>query len=162
MDLFLLNALFRYCPKTGRLYRGRKLVPGTPVYPGSKTLVVGVKGKMQNYARICFLMHFGYLPAHVRHRDRDPGNNRPDNLYDPAAEKKPEKTKQKFHEGKFPGVCVMRCQRTGKHRGYQGSIYFGGKRHRTPVVETPELARDLRLLLAAQVEWLASQKETAQ
>lgn len=164
MDLFLLNALFRYCPKTGRLYRGRSVVKGTPTYPGSKTLVVGVKGKMETYARVCFLMHFGYLPKTVRHRDLNASNNCPDNLYDPARDPKkaPAKAEKVTHAGKYPGVCVMRCQRTAKHRGYQGSVYHGGKRHRTPVVETAEMARDLLLLLTAQVEWLAQQKENAQ
>lgn len=107
-------------------------------------------------ARVCWILHHGFVPNQVRHRDGDYNNFLPDNLYAPGS---PE---NETHEGKYPFVSVIRDQRTGKHRGYQGSVYYKTRRHRTPVVDTPEMARDLRVLLAAQVEWLASQKETAQ
>jgi hypothetical protein len=111
---------------------------------------------MHSFARVCWVLHYGFIPGQVRHRNGDVKDNAIGNLYAPGS---PE---NETHEGKYPYVSVIRDQRTGKHRGYQGSVYEGARRHRTPVVETAEMARDLRLLLAAQVEWLAQQKETAQ
>ena len=161
MDIRALKYTFRYNPRLGHLYRGTSRVKGTPKYPGGPK-VVGFRGRMLSLGRVAFILHHGYAPAKVRHRDGNHENNKIENLFDPAREEKAEPSKELAHAGKYLGVCVMRCQRTGKHRGYQGSVYHGGKRHRTPVVETAEMARDLRLLLAAQVEWEAQQKENAQ
>lgn len=155
MDIQLLKQALRYNATRGHLYRGVTRILGTEKYPNGPR-VFSLYGKMYGMARVCWALHYGLLPTQVRHRDGDYTNFRPENLYAPGC---PE---NETHEGKYPFVSVIRDQRTGKHRGYQGSVYEGARRHRTPVVETPEMARDLRMLLAAQVEWLASQKETAQ
>lgn len=160
MDIRILKAVFRYNPRTGRLYRGRELVKGTPKYPGGPLLVYFERRNV-SYARVCFAIHHGYLPAKVRHFGKS-ADNRAENLYDPA--KLPEKSDRQAHEGIYRGVSVIRDQRTARHRGYQGSVYFGNptRRHRTAVVETPEEARDLRAALKEWLEWVESQKGTAQ
>lgn len=154
MDIPLLKTVLRYDPIKGTLYRGAKKINGTRRAPGG-ALVFSLFGKMHSYARVCWVMHHGFIPNQVRHRNDDVTDNSADNLYAPGAT-------DTTHEGIYPYVSIVRDQRTGKHRGYQGSVYEGARRHRTPVVETAEMARDLRLLLAAQVEWLAQQKETPQ
>lgn len=158
MDIRILKAVFRYNQRTGRLYRGRELVKGTPKYPGGPLLVY-FEGRNVSYARVCFSIHHGYTPAKVRHFGKS-SDNRAENLYDPA--KLPEKSYRQAHEGVYRGVSVVRDQRTARHRGYQGSVYIDGRRHRTAVVETPEEARDLRAALKEWLEWVESQKGTAQ
>lgn len=138
MDIQGLKAVFRYSAKTGKLYRGKKRVDGTCSEKGGR-LSVGFEGRMVRYSRVCFALHFGYLPRQVRHRNGDAQDNRPANLYDVDEVGAP-----KRHEGLYPGVSVVRCQRTARHRGYQGSVYHGGKRHRTPVQETPEQAKAMQ------------------
>lgn len=155
MDIQHLKSCLRYNAVRGHLYRGVKRITGTEKYPGGPR-VFSLNGKIYPMARVCWVLHYGFVPTQVRHRDGDYTNFLPDNLYAPGS---PE---HETHEGRYPYVSVIRDQRTGKHRGYQGSVYHTGRRHRTPVVETAEMARDLRLLLAAQVEWLAQQKETPQ
>lgn len=162
MNASLLKSIFRYDAALGRLYRGRQLVAGTPKWPGGP-LVVSVGGKITSYARICFAIHNGYLPAQVRHRSQDQRDNSAGNLYDPShAAKKPRAAPAAPHAGKYPGVSVVRCQRRGVFRGYQGSVYFAGLRYRTPVVETPEAARDMRAALKAWLEYAAQQKDSPQ
>lgn len=158
MDIRLLKAVFRYNPRTGRLYRGREIVKGTPKYPGGP-LLVSFEGRNVSYARVCFSIHHGYTPMQVRHYGKS-DDNRAANLYDPA--RLAAKSDRQPHAGVYRGVSVLKDQRTGRHRGYQGSVYLGGKRHRTAVTETPEQARDLRTALKEWLEWVDSQKGTAQ
>lgn len=158
MNIETMKAVFRYNSALGRLYRGRNLARGTPKFPGGP-LQISVGGKIYSYARICFAILHGYLPATVRHHDEDVQNNRGDNLYDPARGKGcPPRDIVLHHEGKYFGVCVIKSRRTGNIRGYQGSIYIDNVRHRTAVVDTPELARDLRLFLKAELDWYESKK----
>lgn len=148
VDLIKLNATFRYDGRTGRLYRGRNVVPGTEKTPGGP-LQVFFDGGAVSYSRACFAIQYGYLPKQVRHRNGRVQDNRKRNLYDPSA--KNEETGQPEtlpHAGKYRGVSVVNCQYSQRHRGYRGSVYVEGKRHYTAVVETPELARDLRQWLA--------------
>lgn len=163
MDIQLLKAVFRYNPRTGRLYRGREIVKGTPKFPGGP-LIVSFQGRTVSYARACFAIYHGYLPKQVRHRNSKSADNRADNLYDPDDNRRglSAKIERPVHAGVYRGVSVIRCQRTGRHRGYQGSVYADGKRHRTTIVETPEEARDLRTALKDWLEWVDSQKGTAQ
>ena len=141
MDFSKLSAIFRYNGRTGRIYRGRNLVPGTPKYEDGP-LMLFFDGRPVLYARACFALAHGYLPKQVRHRNGKVQDNRQCNLYDPSAETAAEKVLP--HAGRYPGVHVVNCQRTGRFRGYRGSAYIGGRRFYTAVVETPELARDLR------------------
>lgn len=139
MDIQKLKDVFRYNPRTGKLYRGIKRVDGTCSEKGGR-LSVGFAGRAVRYARVCFALHFGYLPKYVRHRNGDVQDNRAVNLYDPED---PTVEIPQRHEGLYPGVAVVRCQRTGRHRGFQGSVYAGGKRHRTAITATPEEAKVL-------------------
>ncbi len=158
MNIDTMRQLFRYNSALGRLYRGRNLARGTPKFPGGP-LQISVRGKVYSYSRICFAILYGYLPATVRHKDDDVQNNRGDNLYDPARGVFQAHNEVVLpHDGRYFGVCVIRSRRTGEIRGYQGSKYIDNVRHRTPVVETPEMARDLRLFLIAELEWLESKK----
>lgn len=154
LDIPELKALLRYEPITGRLYRDRKRIYGTPKTPGGP-LVFSLRGKMHAMARVCWALHYGFLPNQVRYKNGDHTDNRIDNLYAPGA-------MELTHEGKYPYVSVIRDQRTGRHRGYQGSVYLDGRRHRTAVVETPEEARDLRELMARWLEYASQPKENAQ
>lgn len=156
LDIPILQALLKYDPASGRLMRGRERIKGTRKYAGGP-LVFSLRGKMHSMGRVCWALHYGFLPGQVRYRNGDPTDNRIDNLYAPGAT-------ELTHEGKYPGVSVIRDQRTARHRGYQGSVYFGNpiRRHRTAVVETPEEARDLRAALKEWLEWVESQKGTAQ
>lgn len=162
MDIEGLKQTFKLNAKLGRLYRGKNLVWGTPKFDGGP-LVVTYKGKQVPYARVCYALHHGYLPRQVRHRNGQTQDNRIENLYDPVrVQAEQENGGVMPHAGKYVGVYLTHCQYSGKFRGYRGAFYFQGKRHYTPVVETAEMARDLRMLLAAQVEWEAQQKENTQ
>lgn len=156
LDIPILKALLTYCPHTGKLMRERTRIKGTRKYVGGP-LVFSLRGQIHSMGRVCWALHYGFLPSQVRYRNGDPTDNRIDNLYAPGAT-------ELTHEGKYPGVSVIRDQRTGRHRGYQGSVYAGNpvRRHRTAVVETPEQARDLRTALKDWLEWVDSQKGTAQ
>lgn len=150
---FLLSEIFTYQPSIGRLYRDGKLVKGCEKYPGG-TRRVWLAGKLIPIGRICWELHYGQPPTgQVRYRDGNRSNQRIENLYDPSVP---------THAGRYPGVQVLKCQRTDRHRGYQGSVYVNGKRRRTPVAETPEQARDLLVLLKLQVQWEQAQQESAQ
>lgn len=144
MDIQVLSGIFRYDGRLGRLYRGRKLVEGTPKSEDGP-LVVTINGKQFLYARVCFALAHGYWPKQARHRNGRVRDNRKANLYDPSAESAAGNAHA--HAGKYPGVHIVNCQRTGRFRGYRGSAYIGGRRFYTAVVETPEMARDLRKTL---------------
>jgi hypothetical protein len=157
-----LKLVFRYNAKVGRLYRGKQLAPGTPKWPGGPLLIL-FGGKQVSYARVCFALYYGYFPPQARHRNGRVQDNRACNLYDPnKVDPETGETQALPHAGKYRGVYLTNCQYSGRFRGYRGAVYCRGKRHYTPVVETPETARDLLLLLTAQVEWEAQQKENAQ
>lgn len=144
MDIQLLQVLLRYDPVRGSLYRGVRRIKGTERYEGGP-LCFSLQGKVYSLPRVCWALYHGSEPVgQVRHHDMDRRNNRPENLFDTRAPVRP-------HKGKYPGVSVLRDQRTGKHRGYQGSVYVSGVRHRTEVAETPEAARDLRETLQAKL-----------
>lgn len=151
VQLDILRATFRYNGKLGRLYKGTQLVRGTPKHEGGP-LVVWHQGRQVKYARLCFALAHGYQPAQVRHRDGNDRNNRQDNLYDPAV--------STSKGARFPGVYIVKCQKTGRFRGYRGIFTHQGKRFYTPVVEKIETARDLRVMLVVQVEYEASQEKT--
>ena len=151
MDLHILQATFRYNPKLGHLYKGRERVAGTPKHSGGP-LVTWFNGRQEKFARICFALAYGYEPKQVRHRDGDSRNNRKDNLYDPA-QVVPDGSPQR-------GVYSVKCQKTGRFRGYRGVFNYQGRRFYTPVVENREMARDLRVMLVVQVEYEASQEKT--
>lgn len=151
MDMHLLRATLRYNEKLGHLYRGRERVAGTPKHAGGP-LVVWFNGRQEKFARVCFALAYGYEPKQVRHRDRDTRNNRKDNLYDPA-QSTPQVASQ-------CGVYPVKCQKSGRFRGYRGVFTHKGKRFYTPVAKNPEIARDLRVMLVVQVEYEASQEKT--
>lgn len=142
LDLTILRATFRYCPRLGRLYRGRELVKGTPKYVGGP-LVVWHQGRHHKYARICFVLARGYEPQQVRHRNGKDCDNQLENLYDPAVGTR--------SGAKYPGVYSVQCQKTGRHRGYRGVVTFKRKRLYTAVVETVEGAAQLRKDLQQEV-----------
>lgn len=51
---------------------------------GSKTrrgyIIVGIDGKHYMAHRLVYLMHYGYVPKHIDHRDRNKHNNKIENL----------------------------------------------------------------------------------
>lgn len=143
MEVEHLKGAFRYDGKTGHLYRGRDKIEGTEKYEGGP-LLVSFKGRPVIYSRVCFAILHGYLPRQVRHRNGRVQDNRSVNLYDPNATAETGEPEHLPHSGRYKGVHVVNCQYSGKFRGYRGSVYHNGKRLYTPVVETPELARDLR------------------
>jgi hypothetical protein len=72
-----LHEIFEY--KDGFLFRKK-----TGVVAGSKDtkgyLISSVDGKRQKNHRIIFMMHYGYLPRIIDHIDRNPANNKIENL----------------------------------------------------------------------------------
>jgi len=81
-----VKELFDYDPKTGNLYR--KTRSSNRVQIGALAGVVGKRGykyvtiryKKQYVHRIIFLMHKGYLPKYIDHKDTDRLNNKIENL----------------------------------------------------------------------------------
>lgn len=161
MDISTLRQALRYDPKTGRLYRGRVRIAGTRKYEGGP-LVFNFGAQRYTFARVCFALHYGYAPARVRHVNGDQQDNRADNLYDPANPAAVPKRAALPHAGKYPGVYAITSQYNGKFRGYRGDFYFAKRRYYTPVVETPEQARDLRAALKSWIEYAAHQKDSQQ
>ena len=82
----LLHQLFEY--KGGKLYwkvdaaYNVKIgdVAGTTDSKGYKT--TKINGKIYKVHRLIFLMHYGYLPKFVDHKDKNPSNNKIENLRD--------------------------------------------------------------------------------
>lgn len=143
LNIDILRATFRYCPRLGRLYRGRELVKGTPKYAGGP-LVVWHQGRHHKYARICFVLARGYEPTQVRHRNGKDGDNTLANLYDPNVGTR--------SGAKHPGVYSVQCQKTGRHRGFRGVLTIKGKRLYTAVVGDIETAAVLRKALKRELE----------
>lgn len=150
-------AAVTYDPKAGTLHVGKRLVKGTQLANGGQ-LVFNYKGRRFMFARVCYAKYHGYLPPILRHFDRDPRNNAIDNLY-PAQDPK---YFDLLHATAYPYVSEVVCKRTKVLLGYRGTVFLGRRQHRTTVVETPEEARDLRAALKEWLEWVESQKGTAQ
>jgi hypothetical protein len=73
----VLHELFEY--KDGNLIRKKtNSIAGSIDTNGY--LITSVLGKKQKNHRIIFLMHYGYLPKIIDHIDRNPANNKIENL----------------------------------------------------------------------------------
>ena len=78
-----MQELFEY--RNGELYR-KVAIKNTKI--GDKAgsahtegyLQIGIDGKTYKLHRVIFLMHYGYLPDEVDHKDTDPSNNKIENL----------------------------------------------------------------------------------
>jgi hypothetical protein len=149
MNVNELRRVFSYDPRTGALLQN-----GYPI----ASQVVKLPGpgypKSVNYASLCYWLHYGYAPRRVRFRNGNSLDTRVENIYELYAYKLP---KHLAPAVAYPGVFPLR-----DGTGYQGSTYRRGRRHCTAVVETPEEARDLRQQLREWLEWVESQKGTAQ
>lgn len=156
MNLDILRAMYRYDGRRGKLYKGRCLANGFEKYSDGP-LVLWHQGEQVKYARVCFALAHGYLPKQVRHRNGRQKDNRQCNLYDPAAA--PTAANGEKDAASYAGVVEVKCQKTGRFRGYRGIFNHQGKRFYTPVVENRETARDLRVMLVVQVEYEASQEK---
>jgi hypothetical protein len=156
MNMDILRATFRYDGRRGKLYKGRCLANAFEKYADGP-LVVWYLGEQVKYARICFALAYGYLPKQVRHRNGRQKDNRQANLYDPHADMAAPTSEKGV--ASYVGVHEVKCQKTGRFRGFRGIFNHGGRRFYTPVVENRETARDLRMLLVAQVEWQALQEK---
>jgi hypothetical protein len=74
-----LHEIFKY--KDGVLFRKKNgVVAGSKDTKGY--LISSVDGKRQKNHRIIFMMHYGYLPRIIDHIDRNPANNKIENLRD--------------------------------------------------------------------------------
>lgn len=134
---------FSYDPVFGGLYQNGRPVRAQYLRFGERSV---------RATRICFLLHFGYLPDFVRFRNRDPGDTRAANLRDPKA-------------FSLPPHLGPRSQYEGVYSvdgGHQGTTLRRGIRWCTAVTETPEQARDLRQVLKERIESANTQKGTAQ
>ena len=82
----LLNKIFQY--KDGELYWKEKTSPYSHIKIGDKAgcvnkegyVVICVNKKIHKAHRLIFLMHHGYLPKEIDHKDTNPLNNRIENL----------------------------------------------------------------------------------
>ena len=82
----LVKDLFNYDPATGVLVRvkqtgSRALIGDTPWKDAYGYLNIAIHGKKYKVHRIIWLWYYGYMPESiVEHKDRNPENNKIDNL----------------------------------------------------------------------------------
>ena len=137
----LLHELFSYDPETGCFTRKKTSNPKRwPIgsvcgwVSGCGYRVLNVRGRHVYEHRAAFLMTHGYLPEAIDHVDRNPLNNRIDNLR--ASNKSlngANRPKQANNTSGHKGVT--------KHwRKWIAQIHVGGKNRYLGIYDTPEQA----------------------
>lgn len=123
----LLRELFEY--RDGNLYwkisSGNMTHAGDKVSPKNhqKYCQVGINGKRYYIHRIIYLYHHGYLPKYLDHIDRDPLNNKIENLREVTQSQNCMNSKSfKNSSSKFKGVSWDKNR--NKWRSY---IFINGK-----------------------------------
>ena len=139
MRIKTLRSIFKYDPETGEL-----LHYGSPVR--------GTKAERLLYPRVCYALHFGYLPEKVEFRNGDDRDYRIANLVDPGSLK----TTTPGAATALDGVYQVS---TGR---FQGVVFKRGRYYTTEVSASPIRAASLRLKILDSLEWVESQKGTAQ
>lgn len=138
----LLYKLFEY--KDGFLYWKQRIAnqvditkpAGCVDKKGYRMIEISAKGFLAH--RLIFLMHHGYLPKIVDHKDRNPANNNIDNLREATRTQNQQNRKtQKSFTG-FKGVyfCPERNNR------YRAAITVNKKRVELGTYDTPEEASE--------------------
>lgn len=109
-----LAALFDYDPLSGILMRKSTGRPaGSP--HGNGYLRVNINGLMLYAHRIAFVLHFGYEPEFVDHRNGNRGYNVATNLRD-CTQAQNNKNKAKRRNARSPFIGVSFCKSTGRWR----------------------------------------------
>ena len=130
-----LNNLFEY--REGNLYWKNKLSDRSRFEIGKKAgsvckngySQVFVNGKIYLLHRIIFMMHYGYMPKYIDHIDRNPSNNKIENLREATrGQNKINTALQKNNKSGYKNVCwhkkqkqwIVQVKVDGKNK------YFGG------------------------------------
>lgn len=133
MRIKTLRGIFKYDPETGELLRY-----GTPVR--------GTKAERLLYPRVCYALHFGYIPEKVEFRNGDERDYRIANLVDPGSLKM-------AAPGATTALAGVYQVSAGR---FQGVVFKRGRYYAT------ETCASLRLKILDSLEWVESQKGTAQ
>lgn len=141
--LILLEARFLYLPEEGALiWRDGPRAGKRAGAPGPHGhICVRLDGANYQASRIIFYMHHGAPPqGEIDHKDRDPSNNKIDNLR--LATRRQNQRNRSRPSGKLPrGVEVSKGR-------YRAKIRAGGRRFRSTRFKTPEEAHKAYLDLA--------------
>lgn len=102
---------------------------------------VNVFGICYNVSHIVFLFHNGYLPKIIDHIDRNPLNNRIENLREVSRlENAKNRSKQKNSSCKYMGVTIKRKDNKKDIRNYQSAICSNNKKMYIGAFKTEEEA----------------------
>jgi hypothetical protein len=138
MTIKILSEHLEYYPTTGELFwkksPGQRVAAGTQAgsIDSSGQRQIKFKGKTYQASHVIWFIVHGHQPQEIDHRDRNPDNNRLENLREVTHRQNCHNRKRENLSG-FPGVSK-------KNSRWQARITIDGKTKRLGTFDTPELA----------------------